>query len=195
MPDLPSGTVTFVAAYLVVIFVHGLALAAHPDPAGESRPRAVIVPHVPLAEEAGAVAGALQLGEDGADGCRPDGGPAGDGRIVEGDARERREKGMEIMQATRKEVRAVLTADQQKKFDDATKMSEKANELLLLARQQTEAEQETEQAAQRRGVLRIAAVGVLEQLERPHRLILASCGVEIRAQHVGRARVRFAWQR
>ena len=31
---------------------------------------------------------------------------------------ERREKGMEIMEASRKEVRAVLTAEQQKKFDD-----------------------------------------------------------------------------
>ena len=30
---------------------------------------------------------------------------------------ERREKGMELMMATRKEVRAVLTADQQAKFD------------------------------------------------------------------------------
>lgn len=31
---------------------------------------------------------------------------------------ERREKGMEIMQASQKEVRAVLTAEQQKKFDE-----------------------------------------------------------------------------
>ena len=31
---------------------------------------------------------------------------------------ERREKGMELMQATRKEVRAVLNAEQQKKFDE-----------------------------------------------------------------------------
>ncbi len=31
---------------------------------------------------------------------------------------ERREKGMEIMQASRKDVRAVLTAEQQKKFDE-----------------------------------------------------------------------------
>ena len=31
---------------------------------------------------------------------------------------ERREKGMEIYQATRKEVRAVLTPEQQKKFDE-----------------------------------------------------------------------------
>jgi hypothetical protein len=31
---------------------------------------------------------------------------------------ERREKGMEIFQATRKEVRAVLTPEQQKKYDE-----------------------------------------------------------------------------
>lgn len=31
---------------------------------------------------------------------------------------ERREKGMALMQATQKEVRAVLTAEQQKKFDE-----------------------------------------------------------------------------
>jgi hypothetical protein len=40
--------------------VDGLALARHADPVVESRTRAVVVPHVPLAKEAGAVACTLQ---------------------------------------------------------------------------------------------------------------------------------------
>ena len=41
----------------VELRVERLALAAHRDPPRESRPRAVVIAHVPLAEEAGPVAG------------------------------------------------------------------------------------------------------------------------------------------
>ena len=44
----------------VELRVERLALAAHGDPARESRPRAVVIAHVPLAEEAGPVSGCRQ---------------------------------------------------------------------------------------------------------------------------------------
>ena len=61
--DVPLGLEP--CAVDVEMRIDRLALAGHRDPAREAGPRAVVVPHVPLAEEPGRVTGLLQLAGEG----------------------------------------------------------------------------------------------------------------------------------